>query len=127
MRVTIFALPLLLLLTSVSAAAEWTSFVETENGHVYFVDFSTYKKTSTPRAWFLVNYASRDKFGDMSAIILKEADCREDKWRGISWRYYKGQMGEGGLSTSQDNTGEWVYAHPGSVSAGIIKILCGRK
>ena len=124
MRVAAFILPLTLCLVSAPAAAEWTLFQKNEDGTEFFVDFSTYKKTPTPRAWFLTNNASRDRFG--SAIVLREADCREDKFRGISWQFYKGPMGDGGLSSSDNSPGEWNYAAPGSVSEDILKILCGR-
>lgn len=126
MRVVTFILSLALCLVSAPAAAEWTFFQKNQNGTEFFVDFSTYKKTPARRAWFLQNFASRDQFGNMSAKVLQEADCREDKYRGISWQFYKGQMGDGGLSSSDNTPGEWVYASPGSVGEEIIKFLCGR-
>jgi hypothetical protein len=127
MRITIFALPLFILLTSTPAAAEWTSFSKGEDRTEYFIDFSTYKRTPKPRAWLLINKELRDKFGDMSAMVLYEADCSEDKIRGISWQFYNGTMGTGNLTTTDNVPGEWNYASPGSVNTTILKTLCGRR
>ncbi len=57
---------------------------------------------------------------------MSAADCSEDKHRGIAYRYYKGPMGNGGLSTSDNSPGEWSYPSPRSVSEDILKILCDR-
>jgi hypothetical protein len=127
MRVATFIISLALCLVSVPAAAEWTSVVKSIDGNELFFDPATLKKGARPRAWFMLNYAKPTELGVSSSVTLREADCSEDKTRPISWRFYVGPMGGGNLFFSDNAPGEWDYASPGSMTAELIKILCGRR
>lgn len=124
MKAAIVFLLAMLSAVATPASAEWKLIAENNLGDQFFVDLATLKKGTRPRAWFMTNYSARTKFGDLSSITLREADCSEEKIRYLAGRFYTEPMGGGALSGSSDQPQEWGYVSPSSIEKEMLRILC---
>lgn len=117
---------LLLIFVSAPAFAEWTYLFSNVTDDKYYIDFKTLKKSKTPRAWFLCDYAELSDAGTHSAKILYEANCAEDKIRYLAMIFYEQPMGGGLNMSSIDSPQAWKYASPESINSSIINVLCNK-
>ena len=124
MRATIVFLLVMSLAVATPAVAEWTFIVRSNGGDQYFYDPSTLQKGARPRAWFLINFSSPTRYGDMSAMTFTEADCSEGKKRQLAARFYADPMAASNPTTTDDKTQQWVYAAPGTIDELTQRILC---
>lgn len=124
MKVATFMLSLTLCLVSAPAAAEWTFIGVNTIGDQFFVDLATLKKGARPRAWTMVNYFARSKYGDLSNKSLREIDCSEDKMRFLADRFYTEPMGGGAPSSASDQPSEWSYLTPNSMNEEMARTIC---
>jgi hypothetical protein len=117
------------LLVSLSAvatpvAAEWTYITENDIGDQFFIDLSTFKNGARPRAWFMTSYSAKTKLGNMSSKTLREADCSEGKIRYLAARFYTEPMGAGALTSMIDQSQDWEYVTPNTITEEIARFLC---
>jgi hypothetical protein len=121
-----------LLICSTVAQAEWSWFQigkDQKHGSVsFYIDFSTIKKNKqgNPRGWILQNY-QHENAGVLSAKLLYEADCDDDKLRVLSDAGFSGKMGSGYITDSNDKPSQWAYFMPESVKYDIHWNLCLKK
>lgn len=111
------------IVAAVPAWAEWSPFSSTVDSN-YFVDLSTARSNgSTRRVWVMNNYTRRDQFGDLSAKMLWQFDCADERVRTLQAHYFSEPMLEG---ASQATSGErpWRYISPNTPPARLAKQLC---
>lgn len=119
---TIAALAMVL---SFSAQAEWERIGKSSDGITSYLDYATIKKTRNGyRAWTLYDQSTRDKYGDLSAVMLDEYDCKEERTRILQFRSFYGHMGTEGIHSVQDATGQWSYPMPETTGETLLKAVC---
>lgn len=121
-KMTIAALAMAI---SFGAQAEWTKVTESTDGNTHYLDFATIKKTQHGyRVWVMQDYQTKGKNGDLSAAGLQEFDCKDERSRVLQVRYFYGHIGEGGISSSEDDLTQWSYPMPGSIAETLLKAVC---
>jgi hypothetical protein len=123
---------MLLAVVSSSAAAEWVSLGTTDNGTTVYVDPATIRRSGgmveilslfdlktaelTPQGWRYTSQKSQQEY-----------DCKEKRWRVLSFSQHSGNMG-GGISVYVDsNPGNWLPVAPGSEGRLLWERTCGKQ
>jgi hypothetical protein len=109
----------LLLLSSVSAYAEWVKIGSTDD-YTYFADPSAIRrKGSLVKRWELYDFKTVQTLKRGSSFSFKqlmEYDCAEEQFRQIAIHAYSGQMGSGEIvESSSGDPGKWQPVIPGSM------------
>lgn len=87
--------------------------IRKHNGFVYF--------------WSLNDYLKPNTEGSFSGVVYKEVDCKVFRFRYLSDKYFKGQMGRGEYNGGSDKADkDWRYPSPNSVSETVLKSVCSR-
>lgn len=115
----------LLALVAAPVWAEWVKVAVTEDGSVaYYIDPASLRKEGNFRkVWQIADLKQRED-GEMSTRSRDEYDCKEERRRILSLSSYSEPMAGGETLWSKDGVREWRAIPPGSVSAGILKIVC---
>ena len=125
-------LMMLLAVVSSSAAAEWVSLGTTDNGTTVYVDPATIRRSgdmvkilsltdlktaeATPRGWRYTSQKSQEEY-----------DCKEKRWRILSFSQHSGNMG-GGISVYVgSNPGNWLPVAPGGKDRLLWERACGKQ
>jgi hypothetical protein len=124
----IFTLLFSALMFSTPSHAEWTKVSSTGNGaHTFYVDFERIRKhDGYIYYWLLTDYLKPNKFGDLSAKVYKQGDCKLFRNKILTDSYYKNPMGVGTSSTSNEPEKNWTYPSPNSVSEYVLKAVCNQ-
>ena len=116
---------LFLIIFSSTSIASWIWVETSQSGNEYYIDFETIKKNNGYHYFYsMTDLLEPDTDGDLSYSIYRKVDCKSSRFMTLSEFYYTGNMGEGGLTTNNNNTRDWIYPPPGSVSQIVIKELC---
>ena len=129
-----FILPMLLVLVSSGAAAEWVALGSADSGDAYYdiyVNPATIRKSGNMvKTWAMYDYKTTqvsDK-GQMSHKAQLEYDCKDERSRLLYISAYSGSMGNGNVVYSSDGIpGNWSPIVPGSVNEGAWKFACGKQ
>ena len=123
------AFPLVFLLSSLCAHAEWVALLE-QDSVKHFVD-SQIKKTDDGmrRIWVLLNMDMGPAFPKASYSIraLEEWDCRQERYRTLTAKTYSGLMASGSIIRETDAASDWSYIPPGSIGISYLKFACSGK
>jgi hypothetical protein len=120
-------LALALAAVSGGACAQWVRVSEGESGTVLYVDPSTIRKNGNLRRyWELHDLAKADKIGNLSYRAVTEADCKEERSRGLQEDKFRGPMASGEISGSIRSPGEWSYVAPGTTGWKVLLFVCSR-
>ena len=124
---TIFTLVFTLMFSSTSFA-DWTKVSESVNGTSLYVDFERIRKHDGYVYWWVLgDYLKPDKYGDFSAKVYKQGDCKLFRFKSLSSSYHTQPMGEGQPSTTGViKNQQWEYPPPNSVSETLLKSVCSR-
>jgi hypothetical protein len=88
-------LAFVLVAVSSGAWAQWVRVSESESA-VFYVDPTAIKKNETLRRYgALRDFSDPDKDGDLSARVVGEFDCEEERFRYLQQHYFRGPMGRG--------------------------------
>ena len=109
--------------------AEWTKVVEgIESGNRginYYVDFERIRKVDGyVYFWTLSDYLKPTEFGNLSAKVYKQGDCKIFRFKNLSFSFHKEPMGRGTGEISNPKNPEWIYPSPNSVGGLRLKIVC---
>ena len=97
----IFTLLFSTLMFSTPSYAEWTKVGTSVRGDNFYVDFERIRKhDGYVYFWRLSNYLKPSKWGDLSAKLYNQGDCKLFRFKILGSSYYKQHMGEE-LSTSE--------------------------
>ena len=108
-------------------AVEWVKLVtSSDKTDTFYVDIHSIKENGGyVYYWVLTDALKPNEFGVWSTKQFNELDCNIPvKQRNLSITLYEGQMGEGTISASQNETTEWRYEPPNSMGAKVVDTIC---
>ena len=126
MRKLTFLTLIFTVMFSSTSYAEWKWVGENMDGDNFYVDFETIRKhDGYVYYWYLRDYLKPDEYGNWSAKLYLQGDCKLFRHKYLSDSYHTQPMGEGTPSTT-DNTPdkEWRYSPPDSVGEFVLKSVC---
>lgn len=126
---------LILFLVSPCSIAEWTRAGIKVTGMRIYVDYSTIKETEadTVKMWDMSDYEKEVDSREVrysSVKTLREYDCKERRYRDVSWAWYTGNMGVGKIVFSYLNNGtpkEWSALGPDDIDYYLMEMACRRR
>lgn len=105
------------------ALAEWIEVGINKEGDTFYMDPSTLKKKANHRSvWAMADYKD-----GTSAKTHWKGDCMDDMMQMTYGARYDGRMGKGTLVDSWKTNAEPSPVIPGSLSAALLKLMCGAK
>ena len=125
MKKLIFTLLFTTLVFSSPTYAGWMEIIKGD-GITFYVDFDTMKKhDGYVYYWELGDYLKPNEFGDLSAKVYREVDCKLFRFKVLGDSYYTEPMGRGTPSTSSNTSDEeWRYPTPNSSGETVLKSVC---
>jgi len=124
-KTTLVTLLLSSILFSSPSYGEWTRVSTNVSGHNYYVDFDRIRKhDGYVYYWTLSDYLKPTKYGDLSAKLYRQGDCKLFRVKRLSSSYYTVSMGNGTPSASGSIEGEWDYPTPKSSLERILNSVC---
>jgi len=113
-----------LLLVTGPAWAEWLWVAESDYADFY-IDPSTIRKDGNLRkVWEIQDLKQRHKDGELSRRFRVERDCKEERYKFLSFSTHSGPMASGTTLTTQLGSGQWDDIPPNSVGETVLKIVC---
>jgi hypothetical protein len=125
----IFTLLFSTLMFSTPSYAEWTETSKSVNGDTFYVDFDRIRKHGGyVYFWLLTNFLKPSKFGDLSAKVYKQGDCKLFRYQRLSYSFHKEPMGggTGDVQKPLPQSKGWQYPTPNSVSEYVLKAVCNQ-
>ena len=123
---------LLLAFASGSAAAEWVWVGDTSDAGIY-ADPAGMRRSDnvvTLGALYDLKRAVLSKTNGnryASQILRSEYDCKEEKWRMLSYSWHSASMGAGKMVEELTDSFKWEPVPPGSGVAALWQFACGRR
>ena len=119
----IFTLLFSTMMFSSSSYAGWTKIGENVKG-TFYVDIERIRKVDGYVYWWILNdYLKPDKWGNLSAKIYHQGDCKLFRNKTLSVSAHKEPMG-GGTSEKLTPPEKWNYPSPNSSGELNLKIVC---
>lgn len=114
-----------LLLTG-TAWAEWVRF-GSDNDTNFYIDPATIRKDGDiRRVWELQNHKLRAEDGILSARFRSEYDCKQERYRILSFSTHSGPMASGATLESRIGSGQWRDIPPDSNSKDVLEKVCAK-
>ena len=126
MKKLIFTLLFTTLVFSSPTYAGWTKIVKSVGEITFYVDFDRIKKhDGYVYYWELGDYLKPNEYGDLSAKVYRQVDCKLFRFKVLSDSYYTEPMGRGTPSASSNTPDkEWSYPPPNSSGYNVLKSVC---
>lgn len=116
----------LLALVAVPAWAEWVKVAESNDATIY-VDPATIRKDGDLRTvWTVHDLKEKGKSGEMSRRALEAHDCKEARYRTLSYSLYPEPMSGGQLLRTNDYVSRWTVSVPDTPPWDIARFVCYR-
>ena len=128
MKKLIFTLLFTTLVFSSPTYAGWMEIIKGD-GITFYVDFDTIKKhDGYVYYWELGDYLKPNEFGDLSAKVYREVDCKLFRFKVLGDSYYTEPMGKGTPSASSNIADEeWSdLTTLNSVAYSVLKKVCSK-
>jgi hypothetical protein len=120
----------LLILFSPLTQAEWKFIEESDDGMKIFMDFKTIQRNeNTIRIWLKAEFkSSPSKPAYLSSRSLVEYECREKKFRSLTWTNFSDNQLQGKVvDKDTPSNPAWVYAPPESIGLTLLQRACRQK
>ena len=115
------------LLFTGAAWAKWEKVSENDYGDFYIDPETIRKDGSLVRVWEIQNLIQRDKDGELSVRMRVEYDCKQERYRNLSFSTHSEAMASGRiLMNSGGGNFPWRDTPPGSPSETNLKIVCAK-
>ena len=116
--------------TSSSVSAEWDYIARAadRSSTIYVEGISIRKLGGKVKLWEMLDYEEVRQLGSKEVLSfknLKEHDCMEKKYRGLSVIFYSENMGKGAIVYSNNDTRPWKNIIVGSTNEASFKYACG--
>ena len=121
---------IIFLLNSTNAFADynWKKITKSTKGHVDFIDLNSIKRLGNKVFYNrLRDYIKPNKWGDLSSIIYIEINCTNFDQRYLKDLYFDQPMGNGKITTVNNETSEWSKTKKGTVARVVGKYACNYK
>ena len=128
MKKLIFTLLFTTLVFSSPTYAGWMEIIKGD-GITFYVDFDTIKKhDGYVHYWELGDYLKPNEFGDLSAKVYREVDCKLFRFKVLGDSYYTEPMGRGTPSASSNVADkEWSDLRTlNSAAHSVLKKVCSK-
>jgi len=128
MKKLIFTLLFTTLVFSSPTYAGWMEIIK-GNGITFYVDFDKIKKKDGyVYYWELGDYLKPNEFGDLSAKVYREVDCKLFRSKVLGDSYYTEPMGRGTPSASSNIADkEWSDLRTlNSAAHSVLKKVCSK-
>ena len=113
------------ILISLNSYGEWIKVTENLSGDAfYYVDTQTINEGGRYLYWWDLGDSEKLVAGTLSAKFYQEGDCQVNRYRTLSYVFYKQRMGGGKGVTDNPQNPEWTYPTPGSVEKKILDFVC---
>ena len=97
------------------------------NGDTHYVDFERIRKHGGyVYFWSLNDHLKPTKYGDFSAKMYQQGDCKLFRFKDLSISSHKEPMGVGTEKPYNPKNPEWEYPAPNSMIEIILKAVCSR-
>ena len=108
-----------------SHAKDWTFLTKNTSGLDFFIDYNSFEKNGDNILfWYLSNRKTPDKWGSLSTAVLREADCKNMRFKSLRYAYYYGTMGTNLEKYANSTNMKWVYPKFKSVNEVMLKSVC---
>jgi hypothetical protein len=126
-----FILAMLLVATSGSAGAEWTQ-VGASDASIVYADLATISKSGNiAKMWHLLtfNTVQSRPYGlpYWSQKMRQEYDCAGARERTLEFLHYSENMGQGDVTHSDAEPGDWKPVLPGTPGAVRLELACSKR
>ena len=111
-------------------AKDWTEVTKGQNGHSFFVNMENLNESKGYiYFWQLINYYEQDEYGDMSAKIYVQAECKVFKFKWLKVSYHKMLMGKDYVKPDNPSklVSGWQFPSIGSTSYAVLDHVCKNK
>lgn len=119
---------LLLALLLVTGPA-WAEWVKIDSGDLrdFYIDPQTIRiDGNLRRVWIIQNLKERDKSGALSRRAREEYDCKQERYRVLSFSSQSESMAGGTALFELEEPLKWRDIPPGSIGEAMLKIVCTR-
>ena len=132
MRFLIVHIIILTLVINISIANSqvWTKVIQGKNSYDFYIDIQTIQsENDIIFFWQLINYKTKDEYGDMSVKIYIKGNCKNFKFKQLKVAYHKLLMAEDKVQAKKpsDIVAGWQSAKPNSTSYAVIDYACNNK
>ena len=115
--------------TSSSVSVEWEYIARAadRSSTIYVEGTSIRKLGDKVKMWEMLDYEEIRQLGSKEVLSfknLKEHDCKEKKYRGLSVIFYSKNMGKGAIVYSNNDTRPWKNVIAGSTNEASFKYAC---
>ena len=118
-------LPILLILFSCSASAEWLLFSKADNGDKHYVDLTKMQTNKhLVSILSLVNFSQLASDGLLSSQIHEEFDCSKERVRALSLSSHSEHLARGKVLHSHNSPSDWTHIPPETVLFERFLIAC---
>ena len=114
--------------SSVSAEWDYIARAADRSSATYVQGASIRKFGDKVKLWEMLDYEEGRQLGSKGVLSfksLKEHDCKEKKYRGLSVIFYSKNMGKGAIVYSNNDTRPWKSVITGSTNEASFKYACG--
>ena len=112
------------ILISFNSYGGWVYYDDDIEGDSFYLDQDSIKQHNEyVYFWYLKNYLKPGQFGDMSVKVYLQGECRLNRYKPLSYIFYKQPMGKG-KSETYNPPPEWDYPAPGSLLEVTTNYVC---
>lgn len=123
MRTVLF---LLLSLVLAPASAEWVKIAETDRLSLYLDADSLHKDGHRRKVWEIHTFKQRLRDGEWSRRELQEYDCRNERFRSVSFYTYAEPMAGGTALHAHRAPAPWAYVPYRTPHESVLRLVCGQ-
>ena len=120
-------LTICLLLFTSQVFAGWTQVAKNVDGTIFYLDLDRTKEHNGYMYYYMLGDYLTPKVGDLSVQYYRQVDCKSNRYREISFIFYKQSMGKG-TGDVDNKIGDWETASSNlnTINNTVHKIICNR-
>ena len=103
--------------------ASWELVTKSARGDTYYLDSTVQTKGIISQVWGLVDLSEPIQ-GSASVKRLYQFDCVKGKLRVNQRLAYADKGGQGAVTSSEKNPGQWTYPDPESINEQLVLKIC---
>jgi hypothetical protein len=109
-----------------SAWAEWMMYFESESITYYYKSATIRKDKNMRRVWRLQELKQHDAGGVKSRRMRIEYDCKEERYRILSYTFHSESMAGGEILATGGEDNNWSEIPPATAGEEMLKIVCAK-
>ena len=117
----------LIFLFNCSLNAAWHKVTVGENGQTFYIDKDQIDETEKyVYFWELVDYSKPDEYGDLSARIFIQGDCKQFRFQWLYVSYHKESMGadQSKVVKASELVSGWQNPYSNSTAKSVLEYVC---